>query len=159
VPIINHWILQTVKTVVLANPLKEAKNNYSMIVSLIIFLKIIKLLNIFFICLGLNVPQKLTNNVGNLSPEINLPLLTHASVVLGENSVSYRHSKTVTLPVQLPIKEPKETIEDPMTCVETSEIPCSIPVPPPNNKAQDSPPIVQLSSSHVSLYKPTDDPC
>lgn len=106
----------------------------------------------------MNVTQKLNNNVGNLSPEINLPLLTHASVVLGENSVTYRHSKTVTQPAQLPIKEPKATIEDPMKCVETSERPCSISVPPLNN-AQDSPPIVQQSSSHVSLYKPTDDPC
>jgi len=122
-------------------------------------LKKIKLLKIFFfIYLGLNAPQKLNNNLGNLSPEINLPLLTHASVVLGENSVMYRNSKTPTLPVQLPIKEPCETIGDSMKCVETSERPGSIPVPPPN-KAQDSPPIVQQSSSHVSLYKPTDDPC
>jgi len=104
----------------------------------------------------LNVPQKLNNNVGNLSPEINLPLLTHATVVLGENSVTYRHSKTATQPVQLPFKEPNETIEGPMKCVEASERPCSISVPPPN---KDSPPIVQQSSSHVSLYKPTDDPC
>lgn len=106
----------------------------------------------------MNASQKLNNNVGNLSPEINLPLLTHASVILGENSVTYRHSKTATPPVQLLIKEPHETVEDPMKCVETSEKPCSIPIPPPN-EAQDSPPIVQQSTSHVSLNKPTDDPC
>jgi len=106
----------------------------------------------------LNASQKLNDNAGNVSPEINLPLLTHASVILGENSVTYRHSKTATLPVQLLIKEPNETVEDPMKTVETSEKPCSIPIPLPN-KAQDSPPIVQQSSSHVSLYKPTDDPC
>jgi len=90
----------------------------------------------------LNTPQKLNNNVGNLSPEINLPLLTHASVVLGENSVTYRHSKTATQPVQLRIKEPHETIEDSVKCVETLERPCSTPVPPPN-ETQNSPPIVQ----------------
>ncbi|KAL4125958.1 hypothetical protein QTP88_010193 [Uroleucon formosanum] len=91
---------------------------------------------------SLNTPQKLNNNLGNLSPEINLPLLTHASVVLGENSVTYRHSKTATLPVQLHIKEPHETIEDSVKCIETFERPCSTPVPPPN-ETQNSPPIVQ----------------
>lgn len=105
-----------------------------------------------------NTCPKLNNNVRNLSPEINLPLLTHASVILGENSVIYRHSKTATPPIQLPIKEPNKTVEDPKKCVETSEKPCSIPVPP-LNEAQNSPPIAQQSNSHVSLYKPTDDPC
>lgn len=90
----------------------------------------------------MNTSQKLNNNVGNLSPEINLPLLTQGSVVLGENSVTYRHSKTATLPVQLQIKEPQETIENSVICVETFERQCSTPVPPPN-ETQNSPPIVQ----------------
>lgn len=90
----------------------------------------------------MNGGPKLNNNVGNISPDINLPLLTHASVILGENSVIYRNSKTATLPSQSPIKEPHGIVEDSMKCTDISERPCSTPVPPPS-KALDLPPIVQ----------------
>lgn len=111
----------------------------------------------FLLFVGLNTGQKLNNNVGNLSPEINLPLLTHASVILGENSVKYKHSKTATLPVQLPTTEPHEIVEDQIKCIKTSEIPCSIPAPLPN-ETQDSPPIIQQSCSHANLHEQTVDP-
>ncbi|KAF0763529.1 leucine-rich repeats and immunoglobulin-like domains protein 3 [Aphis craccivora] len=104
----------------------------------------------------LNTGQKLNSNLGNLTPEINSPLLTHASVILGENSVKYKHSKTATQPVQLPTTEPHETVEDQIKCVKTSEKPCSIPVPL-SNETQDSPPIVQQSCSHVNLHEQTVD--
>lgn len=112
-------------------------------VNLITFLGKIKSLKyIFLIFSGLNGGPKLNNNVGNISPDINLPLLTHASVILGENSVIYRNSKTATLPVQPPTKEPHGIVEDSMKCIDISERPCSTPVPPPS-EALDSPPIVQ----------------
>jgi hypothetical protein len=91
----------------------------------------------------------MNNNVGNLSPEINLPLLTHASVILGENSVKYKHSHTVS-PVQLSTTETHETVDDQINCVKTSEKPCSIPVPLPN-ETEDLP--------HVCSHDPTVDHC
>ncbi|XP_025208632.1 leucine-rich repeats and immunoglobulin-like domains protein 3 isoform X2 [Melanaphis sacchari] len=104
----------------------------------------------------LSTGQKLNNNVGNLSPEINLPLLTHASVVLGENSVTYKNSKTA---IQLPTAKPNETVEDQTTkCDKSSERPCSKPTPLPN-ETQNSPPIAQQSSSHASFHEPSIEVC
>jgi len=105
----------------------------------------------------LNACQKLNNNVGNVSPEINLPLLTQGSVILGENSVTYKHSKTATVPIQLPTQESHETVNGQINCVKNSEIQCLTPVSLPN-EAQDSP-VIQQSSSHVCLHEAPEDPC
>lgn len=59
----------------------------------------------------MNIDQELNTNKGDLSPEITLPLIIPGSVVLGENSVQYKHSKTATLPDQL-FETPRKNVEN-----------------------------------------------
>lgn len=60
--------------------------------------------------LGSNPGQQVNKNIGNASHEV--PLIPHGTVVLGENSVFYRHSTIDVLPAQLAIEKPSEQIED-----------------------------------------------
>lgn len=63
----------------------------------------------------------------NVSPDLNLPLLSHASVILGKNSVTYKNSNLG--PAQLPIDTKIENLEDcnQIVCDKDSAQLCSIP--------------------------------
>jgi hypothetical protein len=97
--------------VALENLQKEAKNNCTMIVSVNILFYIINSyflkINNYNFHLGLNISQPTVN----VSPDPNLPLLSHGSVVLGKNSVVYKNANIGSLPVQLPAEKLSENIE------------------------------------------------
>uniref|UniRef100_A0A2S2QU68 Leucine-rich repeats and immunoglobulin-like domains protein 1 n=1 Tax=Sipha flava TaxID=143950 RepID=A0A2S2QU68_9HEMI len=57
-------------------------------------------------CLNISQPTV------NVSPDPNLPLLSHGSVVLGKNSVVYKNANIGSLPVQLPAEKLSENIEE-----------------------------------------------
>lgn len=109
---------------------------------------------------GLDTCQNSNENTADLSPEINFPLLSPPTVILGEDFVKYRNSDSVkeTLPVQIPVIELNENIEDnnQKTCVNKSVRPCSIPVSSTNG-SQCSSPLVKQSNSYVCLFKPTEN--
>lgn len=109
--------------------------------------------------LGLNVCQQLDKDSNDLSPEMNFPLLSTATVVLGENSVKYRHSNTIS-PVQIPAETFLEHSSDQnqTNCVKNSVRPCSIPVYP-TNKSQSSPTIVHHPNSYDCLYGSNENLC
>lgn len=60
--------------------------------------------------LGTNPGQQVNKSTENSSHEV--PLIPHGTVVLGENSVFYRHSTIDALPAQLATEKPSEQIED-----------------------------------------------
>lgn len=95
----------------LENLPKGAKNNCTTIVSVntLFYIKnpyLLKNINLNF-HLGLNASQPTTN----VLPDPNLPLLSHASVVLGKSSVAYKNANIGSLPVQLPTEKLSENIE------------------------------------------------
>lgn len=99
----------------LVNPQKEVKNSFTMNVSTefvktMIILFILSIIIDYFY-LGLNECQHLNENSDNVSPEMTLPLLSHATVILGENSVKFKNptcSFSVQKSVQLPTEKPLE---------------------------------------------------
>lgn len=62
------------------------------------------------IYLGSNPGQQVNKNIGNSSHEV--PLIPQGTVVLGENSVFYKHSTIDAPPAQLATEKPSEQIED-----------------------------------------------
>lgn len=95
----------------------------------------------------MNIDQELNTNKSNLLPEITSPLIIPGSVVLGENSVQYKHSQIATMPVQLSIDKPSVNVENSATS-------CSIPFCSTNG----SPSIVQHSDSYECLYMRNENP-
>lgn len=73
--------------------------------------------------------MKASQTTANVSPDLNLPLLSHASVVLGKNSVAYKNSSVAALPGQLPPDKSCENVEDcnQIICNKDSAQLCSIP--------------------------------
>lgn len=96
--------------------------------------------------------QQLNKTEDDLSPEITLPLISNPTVILGENSVKYKHSKTTVLPVKLPIKELRENTED--CSFKDSTRPCSTPVCS-TEESQWSSTLVEHLNSNVCLDVPT----